>query len=197
MNDIRTEYESEINLVHKSIDNLKQDLINFKKNSDSTYEIEKEINYLEKCLGEQMKTQNKNLLCPTYTNNTVDLYKGIINDNLVGEYFVCLHNDMQIIGKVSFKPSNIFGNNLSYFIEEEYRNKGLGFQAISALIEYLSENNISNVDIFIEKKNNVSIKIAEKLSEIYSSKKEEGSDYISFHFDIINKKSNDNEIKKH
>ena len=140
-------------------------------------------NYLDK--------QNSSFLYPIYTNNDIDLYKKIISNDVTGEYLVCLHNNIEIIGQVSFKPSDLFGNNLSYYIEDEYRNKGLGFQAISALIEYLNENNINNVDLFVEKKNVASIKIAEKLSTMYSSEKEEGPSYVSFHINITEKKFND------
>ena len=146
-------------------------------------------NYLDK--------QNSSFLYPIYTNNDVDLYKKIISDDVTGEYLVCLHNNIEIIGQVGFKPSDLFGNNLSYYIEEEYRNRGLGFQAVSTLIEYLNENNINNVDLFVEKKNVASIKIAEKLSTMYSSKKEEGPSYVSFHINITEKKFNDSEIKRH
>lgn len=85
---------------------------------------------------------------------------------------------------------SLYADNISYFINEEYRNRGLGFQAVCLLFEYLNSKGIDHVTINVEKNNIPSLRVVDKIKEIYKcSSISEHKDSIAFHICIDNKKT--------
>ena len=128
---------------------------------------------------------------PVCTNGFIDLY----NDPLSNKYYlVCFHGEKEPIGVLGFGDL-IFTDNVSYCIYEKYQNKGLGFQSVCLFLEYLNSKGIESVTIHVEKTNLPSLRIAEKLKDIYQSYSvSEYNSIFAFHFCLANKKLESNSM---
>ena len=194
--------------LDKQINKLKQKLLAMKEKNNNPqakdyYYVEFEIDELRKkiwnkeCFLAKIKERLKLYSvvyssAPTFTNTIVDLHKkdnnGIQNNDINGEYIVSLHSDKTIVGIVGYGKDACFDDNFFYVIDEEYRNQGLGFQAACALLEYLSLSGIEHVTFHIEKSNVASIRVAEKIKNVYQECEIEDNDYsITYHFNINDK----------
>ena len=130
---------------------------------------------------------------PVCTNGFIDLYNDPLSNN---HYVVCFQGEKEAIGELGFGDS-IFADNISYCIYEKYQNKGLGFQSVCLFLEYLNSKGIESATIIVEKTNLPSLRIAEKLKDIYQSYSisEYNSTFV-FHFCIDNKKLESNSMSK-
>jgi len=168
---IEKNYESQVDYFYRDIDDRK--------------ELQKQISKLHKSLYVIEKTLELYSLNPICTNDFIDLYNDPEYNNC---YLVCSHGKKEFIGKLSFGDS-FFADNISYFIYENYRNKGLGFQSVCLFLEYLNSKGIETATLHVEKTNLPSLRIVEKLKEVYQSYSiSDRNETIAFHFCITNKK---------
>ncbi len=166
----------DIDALKKAINNKRAILNDIKKRIDTIYLVRQST--------------------PVYKGTEIDLYSANndiqVNLNIPNGYIVCLHDTKTIVGEtgtsmISYK-NDLPEYNVYYIIDEKYRNKGLGFQSTKTLLEYLGDNGIKYISLIIFKKNIPSIKIAEKLQDIYSYNIEyEDGNSITYSFDISNK----------
>ncbi|MEE3342883.1 MAG: GNAT family N-acetyltransferase [Bacilli bacterium] len=177
-------------------DNIIKQLEELEKKIESKFydtKLSEQIMRKKRTLFELEKTIKIYSSNPDYTNGFIDLYN-ISESNSF--YLVCFHEEKKPIGELGCSDS-IFANNISYCIYKEYRNKGLGFQSVCLLLEYLNSKGIENITIFVEKNNIPSLRIAEKLKDIYKSYTLSNYDTtIAFHFCINNKKLESNTKSK-
>ena len=138
---------------------------------------------------------------PTASNDIVDLYRDTTYDEelteeqkIYGTYYICPSDSKTRIGKIGYSSSG----NIFYVIRDEYRNKGFGFQALSALFQYLSMNNAKGATIFIAKDNTPSIRLAEKIKEVFPIYKQIDSDngkYVIYNYNISKELNENHKIK--
>lgn len=69
----------------------------------------------------------------------------------------------KLIGKITVSIVDDEHCRMSCAIHKDYRNSGVGFEACQAIIDYLKELNLNNININIWSGNEASIKLATKL----------------------------------
>ncbi len=157
----------------------------FYRDIDGRTKLQRQISKLNESLYVIEKTLELYSLNPICTNDFIDLYNNPEYNNC---YLVCSHGKKEFIGELSFGDS-FFADNISYFIYENYRNKGLGFQSVCLFLEYLNSKGIETATLHVEKTNLPSLRIVEKLKEVYQSYSiSDRNETIAFHFCITNKK---------
>lgn len=189
------------NSIIQQLEKLGRQLEKIEKKSEYQFEyficdwrkLQEQISKLHKSLYVIEKTLELYSLNPICTNDFIDLYNDPEYDN---SYLVCSHGKKEFIGKLSFGDS-FFADNISYFIYEKYRNKGLGFQSVCLFLEYLNSKGIETATVHVAKTNLPSLRIVEKLKEVYQSYSiSDRNETIAFHFCINNKKLESNSISK-
>lgn len=174
--------------LRKKIDILQEQIAKYQQrlskerfySTDSTRKLHEKIYDLKCEIIKIEKIIEVNSSIPIISDEVVDLYKN--DKNPTGYYIVCLHGSKTIVGEVGCNGEN---NNVHYFIAIEHQNKGYGFHALVTMLNYLILNNIENISIILDKENNISLKLAEKLKAIFPTfNKKEIGDYISYQFNL-------------
>lgn len=157
---------------------------------ESIIQLRKKIHQL---FGEVSKIEKTLVIAdkePIICSERIDLYK--TDQNPKGYYIVCLSGTKTIIGEVGCNNEN---NNIHYVIDQEYQNNGYGFQAVVTMLNYLVLSGIENIEILIKKENAISIKMAEKLKNIFPNFSENiMDDYLMYHFCLRKKKNKEDNI---
>lgn len=99
---------------------------------------------------------------PIMESDIIDLYKK--DNSPYGYYEICLHGTKDIIGHMGCQIVSK-SNNISYFIQEKYRNKGYAYQSLVLLLVYLEKKDVQDIRIAVNKDNTYSLKIASKISK--------------------------------
>lgn len=150
---------------------------------EKIYQLFGEVSKIEKTL---VISDKEPIIC----SERIDLYK--TDQNPKGYYIVCLSGTKTIIGEVGCNNEN---NNIHYVIDPKYQNNGYGFEAVATMLNYLVLSGIENIEILIEKENVISIKVAEKLKNIFPNFSENiMDDYLMYHFCLRKKENKEDNI---
>ena len=153
-------------------------------NDDEINKLQKEMNKLDvkiKQINAEIEIEH---IKPIIIGKSIDLYK--INSDLYGYYSICLSGTKKIIGNIKVNYFNDY-NNISYFIDEEFRNMEYAYNALCLLLDFLANNNFYNFVFIIDKDNIPSLKLAQKIMKKVDSYVCEKDNFYKFNFNINSK----------
>lgn len=179
--------KARLKLSPERLDDITKDMIRKEivEDEERIYTINRQLNMYKIVLNSD----------PVYSTTGIDLYA--LSDNKPSEnefswlyYAACIHGEKTLVGYYGFQnePGGTHQNNISGFTFEEYRNKGYGYQATIALLEYLHEQGITRAVFKCDKENIPSRKTIEKIKGQYPLLAEKENKYILIYdFDIKTK----------
>lgn len=91
-------------------------------------------------------------------------------EEIEGKYYIYRIMDEQLMGYITYEPLEFDTENgsIGYTILMPFREQGLSIKALKLLTNYLSNNGVEKISIVAEEENIRSIKVMNRLSEIYN-----------------------------
>ena len=179
--------KARLKLSPERLDDITKDMIRKEivEDKERIYTINRQLNMYKIVLNSD----------PIYSTTGIDLYalsgdKPSENEFSWLYYAACIHGEKTLVGYYGFQnePGGTSQNNISGFTFEEYRNKGYGYQATIALLEYLHEQGITRAVFTCRNDNIPSKKSIEKIKGVYPvTGIKEREYYTSCEFDIKTK----------
>ncbi|TDW45977.1 GNAT family acetyltransferase [Flavobacterium sp. 270] len=137
-------------------------------------------------MAEIRKIQNQDLdfvyksICEL-ENETLDFetFKEIFNENISNpnNLYLLAENENESLGFISFHTQKLLhhcgvvGEIQEFFINKNYRGKGIGKQLIEEIIQYSKENNLKSIEVTTNKKRVENVVIYENLGFTLSHNK--------------------------